>query len=93
VATAIPADAVQIKVGAGGFAPAQLKLAANRPIKLAITRDTHPNCANRIVFPALGISRDLPLGETIIIELPAMKAGEFALTCGMGMYKGLIVVQ
>ena len=92
-ATAIPADAVQIKVGAGGFAPAQLKLAANQPIKLAITRDNQPNCANQIIFPALGISRDLPLGETIIIELPAMKAGELSLTCGMGMYKGLIVVQ
>ncbi|MFN0107240.1 MAG: YHYH protein [Blastocatellia bacterium] len=89
----IPADAIQIKVGSGGFAPAQIKLESNRPTKLAITRDAQPNCANRIVIPALGISRDLPLGETVIIELPAMKAGEFSLTCGMGMYKGLIVVE
>ena len=71
----------------------QIKLEANRPTKLAITRDSQPNCANRILIPVLGISRDLPLGKTIIIELPAMKAGEFALTCGMGMYKGLLVVQ
>lgn len=92
-ATAIPADAIQIKVGAGGFAPAQIKIEANRPTKLAITRDAYPNCANKILIPALGISRDLPLGETIIIELPAMKARELSLTCGMGMYKGLIVVQ
>lgn len=92
-ATPIPADAIQIKVGAGGFAPAQFTLAVNRPTKLAITRDREPNCANRILIPALGISRDLPLGETVIIELPALKAREFALTCGMGMYKGLIVVQ
>lgn len=91
--TPIPADAIQIKVGAGGFAPTQIKLESNRPTKLAITRDNQPNCANRIVIPALNISRDLPLGETIIIELPAMKAGEFSLTCGMGMYKSLIVVQ
>ncbi|MGH9799795.1 MAG: cupredoxin domain-containing protein, partial [Blastocatellia bacterium] len=91
--TQIPADAIQIKVGASGFAPAQIKVRANRPTKLAITRDSQPNCANRIVFPSLGISRDLPLGETVVIELPAQKAGEFSLTCGMGMYKGLIVVQ
>ncbi len=91
--TPIPADAIQIKVGSGGFAPAQLKVEANRPTKLAITRDNQPNCANRIIIPGLGISRDLPLGETVIIELPAMKAGELSLNCGMGMYKGLIVVR
>lgn len=89
----IPADAIQIKVGADGFAPTQIKIEASRPTILAITRDAHPNCANKILIPALGISRDLPLGETIIIELPAMKARELSLTCGMGMYKGLIVVQ
>ncbi|MBL8190598.1 MAG: YHYH protein [Acidobacteria bacterium] len=89
----IPADAIPINVGASGFAPAQLKLEANRPIKLAITRNQQPNCANRIVLPSLGISRDLPLGETVIVELPAMKSGELSLTCGMGMYKGLLVVQ
>ncbi len=92
-ATPIPADAIQIKVGAGGFAPLQIKIETNRPTKLAITRDKQPNCANRVVIPALNISRDLPLGETIIIELPAMKAGELSLTCGMGMYKGQIVIQ
>ncbi len=91
--TQIPADAIRIKVGAGGFSMTQIKLEANRPTKLAITRDSQQNCANRILIPVLGISRDLPLGETIIIELPAMKAGEFSLTCGMGMYKGLLVVQ
>ena len=91
--TPIPADAIQIKVGLGGFAPAQFKTEANRPTRLAITRDSQPNCANQIVIPSLGIRRDLPLGETVIIELPALKAGEFALSCGMGMYKGLIVVQ
>lgn len=89
----IPSDAIRVNIGPGGFAPAQFQIEANRPTTLAITRDRRPNCANRIVIPALGISRDLPLGQTIIIELPAMKAAELSLTCGMGMYKGLIVIQ
>lgn len=89
----IPADAIHIKVGSGGFVPAQFKIEANRPAKLAITRDKQPNCANRIVIPSLSISRALPPGETVIVELPAMKAVELSLSCGMGMYKGLIVVQ
>ena len=89
----IPTDAISIKVGASGFAPARLELSANKPVKLAITRDKEPNCGNRIVFPALGIARDLPLGETVIVALPALPAGELRFTCGMGMYKGALVIH
>jgi plastocyanin domain-containing protein len=45
------------------------------------------------VFPSLGIARDLPLGTTTIIELPAQPAGELRFTCGMGMYKGALVIH
>ena len=91
IAIAIPPDAVKVTIGASGFQPAQLKVDAGRPIKLAVTRDRQPNCGNRIVFPSLGITRDLPLGETIVVELPALPVGELRFTCGMGMYKGVIV--
>ncbi len=90
---AIPPDAIKVSIGSNGFQPAQLMASAAKPIKLAITRDAQPNCGNRIVFPSLGIARDLPLGETVIIELPALDAGELRFTCGMGMYRGMIVVQ
>ncbi len=90
---AIPTDALKLQVGASGFAPASLQVAARKPIKLAITRDTESNCASRIVFPSLGITRELPLGATTIIELPALPAGELRFTCGMGMYKGALVVN
>lgn len=90
---AVPPNAVKIAIGSAGFQPAQLKAEAAGPVTLAVTRDAQPNCGNKIVFPALGIARDLPLGATVIIELPALPAGELRFTCGMGMYKGLIVVQ
>ncbi len=89
----IPTDALKLQVGASGFAPASLRIAAGQPIKLAITREAESNCASRIVFPSLGITRDLPLGATTIIELPALPVGELRFTCGMGMYKGALVVQ
>jgi hypothetical protein len=88
-----PASAIEIKIGPRGFEPASLKLSANQPVKLVVTRDSQPNCGNRIVFPALGLTRDLPLGGSVVIELPALAAGELRFTCGMGMYKGLIVIQ
>lgn len=90
---AIPADAIKITIGPNGFQPASVKADAAKSLTLAITRAAQPNCGNRIVFPSLGIARDLPLGETILIELPAQPAGELRFTCGMGMYKGQIVVE
>jgi hypothetical protein len=92
-AAAIPPDALPLQVGARGFAPSSLRVAVNQPIKLAITRDKESNCASRIVFPSLGVARELPLGATTIIELPAQPAGELRFTCGMGMYKGALVIH
>ncbi len=89
----VPRDALQIKIGAHGFAPALLEIPANKPVKIAVTRDNGPNCGNKVVFPSLEISRALPPGETVVIELPAQPAGELRFTCGMGMYKGAIVIQ
>lgn len=93
LAVAISPDAARVRIGSGGFQPALLKVNAGKPVKLAITRDRQPNCGNRIVFPSLGISRDLPPGETVIVELPAQSAGELRFTCGMGMYKGAILIN
>jgi plastocyanin domain-containing protein len=92
-AAAIPPDALPLQVGARGFAPSSLRVAVKQPIKLAITRDKESNCASRIVFPSLGVARELPLGATTIIELPAQPAGELRFTCGMGMYKGALVIH
>ena len=59
---------------------------------LAVTRSIEPNCASQIVFPTLGIKRELPVGETVLIELPKV-SGELAFSCGMGMYRGMIVAR
>ncbi len=90
---AIPTDALKLQVGASGFTPASLQIASGKPIKLAITRKAESNCASKIVFPSLGLTRDLPLGATVVIDLPALPAGELRFACGMGMYKGAILVH
>jgi hypothetical protein len=88
---AIPKDAVRLSVGSGGFVPARIEVPAGKAIGLAVTRDAQPNCASKIVFPDLGITRDLSPGKTVIVQLPAMPARELKFACGMGMYRGLIV--
>lgn len=89
----IPKDAIALRVGPGGFAPSRIEIPAGRAARLAVTRDAQPNCASKIVLPDLGITRDLPPGKTVVVELPAMPAKELKFACGMGMYRGLLVVK
>ena len=89
----IPQGAIRVRVSGKGFEPAKLEIPAGRAVTLAITRENEPNCGRQIVFPALGIKKDLPLGGTVLIELPAEAAGEYQFACGMNMYRGLLVVK
>jgi len=77
-----------LSVGPAGFVPARIDVAAGKATTLAVTRDARPNCASRIVFPELGITRDLPPGKTVIVQLPAMTAREVKFACGMGCIAG-----
>jgi hypothetical protein len=89
----IPEGAIRVRVGPGGFVPGVIEVPAEKITTLAVTRDTQPNCASKIVFPDLGITRDLPPGRTVMIQLPAMAAKEVKFACGMGMYRGLVVAR
>ena len=81
-----------IRVGGRGFSPAEVMVPSGQPLRLAIERAAEPNCASEIVIPALGIRRRLPLGETTILELPPLEDDRISFSCGMGMYKGVLIV-
>jgi hypothetical protein len=89
----IPSDAVHIQVSERGYEPARIEIPASRSLTLAFTRDSTPNCGSEVVFPSLGIRKELPVGETVLVQLPAQPAGQLAFGCGMGMYRGMIVVR
>lgn len=89
----IPADAIGIQVSERGFEPARVEIPASRAMTLAFTRDSTPNCGSEVVFPSLGIRKPLPIGETVLVQLPAQASGELAFGCGMGMYRGMIVAR
>ncbi len=90
---AVPVGAIRIRIGTDGFVPSRIEVPSGRVSVLALTRDTQPNCASKIVFPDLGITKDLPPGKTVLLSLPAMPARELKFACGMGMYRGLLVVK
>jgi hypothetical protein len=88
-----PQGAVLVKIGGGGYEPSRIQAKAGRPLKLAFFRTDAQNCGGVVSFPALGIKRDLPPGQTIVIDLVPQKTGSFGFGCGMGMMRGQLVVE
>ena len=89
----IPADAVRISITKNGYEPASVELKKGAPAKLAFTRTDAENCGGTVVFPSLGIKRDLPVGKTEIIEFTPSESGDISFGCGMGMYKGVLAIS
>ena len=92
-ATAVPAGALRVKISAAGFEPARLQLPSGKAAEIAFTRSDAQNCAGEVVFPELGLRKQLPPGQTVVVSLPALPAGELRFACGMGMFRGAVVVQ
>ncbi len=82
-----------VTVSSRGFEPSRIEVPAGKPIRLAFTRVDAQNCIRQVVIPELGIKRDLPPGRTVVVDLPPQPARELHLACGMGMYKGSLVVR
>ncbi len=87
------ADVQVITVSAKGFSPARIETEANKPIRLVFERIDAQNCASRVVFPGLGIDRELPAGKSVLIEIAPQAARELSFQCGMAMYRGALVVR
>lgn len=84
---------VRVTVNKNGFSPSSVNVEEGFPLTLIFKRTTKEGCGNRVVFPSLNITRDLPVGKNVTVKFTPDNTGEIAFTCGMGMYKGKILVQ
>ena len=62
-------------------------------MRLVFTRTSDEGCGQQLVFPTLGIRRDLPLNRAVTVDLTMPATGSVAFTCGMDMLRGSVVVQ
>ena len=76
----------------GGYKPNRIEIKAGERVRLKFLRQEHSACSREVVFPALGIRRELPPFQTVVIELPALAPGEYEMKCGMNMIRGTLVV-
>jgi plastocyanin domain-containing protein len=84
---------VRIKVDKTGFSPASVNATAGRELRLVFNRTDQKNCGKTVVFPDLNIRKDLPVGKNVTVTLNPTSSGEIKFTCGMGMYRGSVVVS
>lgn len=92
VPAALPSGAVQVTAGEDGFQPSSITLKKGGPGSLVFLRTTDETCATAVVFPELGIKKDLPKGVPVTIEIPTDKEQKLTFQCGMGMYKSAVVI-
>jgi plastocyanin domain-containing protein len=88
---AAPTEPIKITVSTS-YEPKSIAVKKGQPVRLAFYRKDDKNCGGEVVFPKLGIKKELPVGETISVEFTPQETGDLAFTCGMDMMRGKIVV-
>jgi plastocyanin domain-containing protein len=76
----------------GGYRPDRVVVVVDEPVRLSFHRLDNNSCLDEVLIPDLGISTRLPVGQTTTVEFTPTKAGEYAFTCGMRMFRGVIEV-
>lgn len=83
---------VQVRVK-GGYDPDVIVVEHGRPVRLHFNRQETASCSEMVLFPDFGVSRELPTGEIVTIEITPERAGEYDFTCQMGMLRGKLVAE
>ena len=84
---------VAIRADDKGFTPSSVTVKKGQPAVLVFTRTTDDTCAKEVVFKEINLKKELPLNQPVEVEVPTADARSLAFTCGMGMFKGSVVVQ
>ena len=87
------AMSVNIEANEKGFTPTSFDLQKGAPATLIFRRTSDATCATQVVFPELKITKDLPLNVPVPVTVPTGDARTLSFQCGMGMFKGKIVIH
>lgn len=102
--TPAPLDESKFTTGADGvieiplviegsqYKPSTLVIPADKPVRLIVDRKDANLCSKELWFPNLGIRAPLTDYGVTTIDLPATTAGNYQMTCQMGMLSGTLQV-
>ena len=87
-----PPAAIEVVVE-GVYRPDRIVVKEGEPVRLKFLRKEYTGCTREVVFPTLGIRRELPPMQPVEIDLGRPAAGEIPFHCGMNMIHGTVVVE
>ena len=82
-----------IRADENGFTPTSVAVKKGAPASLVFTRTSDETCAKEVVFPEIKLKKDLPLNTPVTVDVPSGDARTLTFQCGMGMFKGKVVIQ
>ena len=77
----------------GGYEPEVLYLKQGVPAEVTFKMEDKTACLSHVVFPSLGVDKDLSKEKLAKVQIPTDKAGEIDYACGMDMFHGKSVVR
>lgn len=84
---------IPIRVDEQGYHPGTVRARPGETLTLVFTRTTERGCGGTLVVPSLDLRRELPLNRPVEVTLTVPEPGAVSFTCGMGMYRGSVVVE
>ena len=84
---------VKIQANEKGYVPSSVAFKKGAPARLIFTRTTDETCATEVVWPDLGIKKELPLNTPVTIDVPTDRDRTLSFACGMDMFKGNVVIK
>jgi plastocyanin domain-containing protein len=77
----------------GGYSPDQIVVKAGQPVRLKFFRRDPNSCLEQVLFPDFHIAQDLDLNQVTPVEFTPEQPGQYAFTCGMNMFRGVVKVE
>ena len=85
---------IELAVTTDGFVPDNVRLKANEPVTLVVTRKTDETCATEILIDGTDINAPLPLDKPVEVAWTPTKAGQVKFGCAMDkMIGGILLVE
>lgn len=84
---------IQIRVDERGYHPGSVHVERGETVTLVFTRTTARGCGGTLVIPSRNVRRELPVDQPVSVRLSIRERERLSFTCGMGMYRGSLVVD
>lgn len=91
--TKVSSPKIKMEVTQTGYSPNVIRVKKGVPIELQIENPLENSCLSTFTMPEFNINNvNLKVGATNLSFTPD-KTGEYTFSCGMGMFKGTVIVE